>query len=371
MTRRIAEKGGVNLAQGFPDFNPPEEIVEAAVKAICDGYNQYSVTWGSPRLRNAISEKVKWFNGISAHPDKNITVCCGATEAMMSTMLAVIDPGDEVIIFEPYYENYGPDAIVSGAVPIYVQLKEPDFSFDQIELEKAFSDKTKAIIINTPHNPSGKVFSKEELEFIAKLCVKYDVLVITDEIYEHIIYDGKSHISPAVINGLEERTVTISGMSKTYSATGWRIGWTIAPEYISNAIRKAHDFLTVGAPAPLQEAGVTALNLPIEYYTNLKDFYQHKRDFLIPELISAGFNPYTPKGAYYVMCGTESFGATNSFDFSIKLIEKIGLATVPGSSFYSTPEKDKGKIRFAFCKTEATLIKAIEKLQSLKEISLD
>lgn len=367
MTRRNALVNGVNLAQGFPDFNPPEQLIEAACKAVRDGFNQYSITWGSPRLREAIAEKIGWYNGIQADPVKNITVTCGATEAMMSAMLAVIDPGDEVIIFEPYYENYGPDAIVSGAKPVFVPLIEPDFHFDPDDLRNAFSDRTKAIIINTPHNPSGKVFTREELELISDLCNRHDVLVITDEIYEHILYDGAVHVSPASVPGLEERTITISGMSKTYSATGWRIGYCIAPEEITNAIRKVHDFLTVGAPAPMQEAGVAAMRLPEEYYTGLAGFYQHKRDIIVSELTKVGFVPFTPKGAYYVLTDISAFGATDDFEFSVNMVERIGVATVPGSSFYSQRELGRNKIRFAFCKTEETLRKAVERLEGLKD----
>ena len=395
MTRRCAAVDGVNLAQGFPDFNPPEELIEAAIRAMRDGFNQYSITWGSPRLRAAICDKVRSYNRIEADPDKNVTVTCGATEAMMSTLLAIINPGDEVVIFEPYYENYGPDAIVSGAKPVYVPMIEPDFTFDPEALRAAFSDKTKAIIINTPHNPSGKVFSREELELVSKLCNEYDVLVVTDEIYEHILYDGAEHISPASVPGLENRTITISGLSKTYSATGWRIGYTIAPEPITNAIRKVHDFLTVGAPAPLQEAGVTAMQMPDTYYAKLAAFYQHKRDIICAELAKVGFVPFIPKGAYYVLTDISAFGAQDDTEFAIRLVNEIGVATVPGSSFYSSGnaehfrslrgERDsilcnrmrecschdsmrdlgRSKIRFAFCKTEETLRRAIERLEKL------
>lgn len=369
MTRRCAAVDGVNLAQGFPDFNPPEEIVEAAIRAMREGYNQYAITWGSPRLRRAICEKVGSYNRIDADPDKNVTVTCGATEAMMSALLAIIDPGDEVIIFEPYYENYGPDAIVSGAKPVYVPLIEPDFTFDPDALRAAFSDKTKAIIINTPHNPSGKVFTIQELNLISELCNRHDALVVTDEIYEHILYDGARHISPASVQGLEDRTITISGLSKTYSATGWRIGYTIAPEPITNAIRKVHDFLTVGAPAPLQEAGVAAMQLPKSYYTNLAQFYQDKRDIICEELTKVGFRPFVPKGAYYVLTDISSFHAANDTEFAIRLVNEVGVATVPGSSFYSTDALGRTKIRFAFCKTEETLRTAIEKLRRLEERS--
>ena len=366
MTRRIQQVGGVNLAQGFPDFNPPDELIEAATRAMKDGLNQYAITWGSPRLREAICEKASWYNGIHCDPDRNVTVTCGATEAMMASMLAIVDPGDEVVIFEPYYENYGPDTIVSGAKPVYVPLIEPDFDFDPDALRAAFNDATKAIIINTPHNPSGKVFTSDELALIAELCERYDVIAVTDEIYEHIIYDGSRHISPASVPGLRDRTITISGLSKTYSATGWRVGYAIAPEHITNAIRKVHDFLTVGAPAPLQEAGVTALRLPRGYYTRLAEFYCHKRDIICKELADVGFVPFVPKGAYYVLTDIAAFDAPDDTEFAVRLVETVGVAAVPGSSFYSQTGLGSNKIRFAFCKTEETLRDAISRLEALK-----
>ncbi len=365
MTRRNAEVDGINLAQGFPNFNPPEELVEAACKAVRDGFNQYSITWGAPRLRAAIAEKALWYNGIQADPDKNITVTCGATEAMMAAMMAIINPGDEVILFEPFYENYGPDSIVSGARPVYVRLHEPDFSFDRDELRAAFSDHTKVIIINTPHNPSGKVFTREELEYISDLCNEFDVLVATDEIYEHILYDGAQHVSPAAVPGLENRTITINSLSKTYSATGWRVGWAIAPAEISAAIRKVHDFLTVGAPAPLQEAGVTALGMHHDYYTKLASFYHDKRDVLLDAVTKAGFVPFKPMGAYYMLTDISTFGYPDDMDFAVHLVKDIGIAVVPGRAFYSEPECAATKLRFAFCKTQPTLDEAIRRLQSL------
>ena len=365
MTRRCQAVDGVNLAQGFPDFNPPPEVMEAAVRAIRDGYNQYAITWGSANLRRAVCEKAESYNGITADPEKNVTVTCGATEAMMAALLAIVDPGDEVVVFEPFYENYGPDAIMSGARPVYVPLVEPDFNFEADRLRDAFSPRTKAIIINTPHNPSGKVFTRQELELVSELCCEYDALVVTDEIYEHILYDGARHVSPASVPGLEDRTITISGISKTYSATGWRVAWAIAPEPIANAIRKVHDFLTVGAPAPLQEAAAVALRLPDDYYANLADFYKHKRDIILPELERAGFVPFKPRGSYYVLTDISAFGAEDDTEFAIRMVEKAGLATVPGSSFYSEPAMGANKIRFAFCKTEQTLNNAIERLRSL------
>lgn len=365
MTRRINETSGVNLAQGFPDFNPPEEVIQAAERALRDGWNQYSITWGSPRLREAIAEKVRWFNKVEADPAKNITVTCGATEAMMATLMAIINPGDEIILFEPFYENYGPDAIVSGAKPVYVHLHEPNFSFSRDELRSAFSPRTKAIIINTPQNPSGKVFSRAELEYISELCNEFNALVVTDEIYEHIIYDGEEHVSPASIDGLKDRTITINSISKTYSATGWRVGWAIAPEEISNAIRKVHDFLTVGAPAPLQEASAVALRLPESYYKGLADFYEHKRDIMADALSEKGFRPFKPSGAYYMLTDTSAFNVTDDFDFAVSLIDRIGLAAVPGRGFYSDPSEACTKIRFAFCKQTPTLEEAIARLGHL------
>ncbi|HMD05163.1 MAG TPA: aminotransferase class I/II-fold pyridoxal phosphate-dependent enzyme, partial [Candidatus Binatus sp.] len=280
MTRRALKCGAVNLAQGFPDFAAPAEIKEAAKRAIDEEYNQYAITHGSPNFRRAIADKVRSYNGIPCDPDRNITVTCGATEAMIATMLAVINPGDEVIVFEPFYENYGPDVILAGATPRYVALRDPDFSIDRAELEAAFGPRTKAIVINTPHNPSGKVFTRAELETIAALCQRHDTLAITDEIYEHIIYGGARHISIASLKGMADRTVTISGLSKTYSITGWRLAYAIASERITAAIRKVHDFLTVGAPHPLQEAGAVALRLPESFYAELTAMYERKRGAL-------------------------------------------------------------------------------------------
>lgn len=360
MTRLNSQYGGVNLAQGFPDFNPPQKLIDAAVKAMQDGFNQYSITWGSPRLRQAIAEKALSYNGIAADPEKNITVTCGATEAMMASMMAIINPGDEVILFEPFYENYGPDSIVSGAKPVYIRLHEPDFHFDPMELRNAFSSNTKAIIINTPHNPSGKVFSREELEYIAKLCIEFNVVVVTDEIYEHILYDGCEHVSPASIPGLEGRTITINSISKTYSATGWRVGWAIAPEEITNAIRKIHDFLTVGAAAPLQEAAVTALHLPESYYIDLAAYYNHKREIMVRALNDTGFLVYNPRGAYYILTDFTDFGYDDDMEFAKHLIRDAGVAAVPGKAFYSKPEIARSKIRFTFCKKEETLLAAAE-----------
>jgi len=365
MTRQNALYGGINLAQGFPDYDPPEEIKEAAVRAIREGHNQYAITWGSPPLRLAIAEKAGWYNGITADADANVTVTCGATEAMMAAMMAVIDPGDEVIIFEPYYENYGPDTVVSGAKPVYVPLHAPDFTFDQDELRAAFSPKTKAIVINTPQNPTGKVFTRPELEFIADLCCEFDALAITDEIYEHILYDGHAHLSIASLPGMAERTITISGLSKTYSVTGWRIGWVIAPPEISEAVRRVHDFLTVGAPAPLQIAAVTALQIDRSYYAHLAETYREKRDLLLPILRAHGFGVFQPQGAYYLWTDITGITGMTGWEFSEYLVREIGVATVPGSGFYSHRELGARNVRFTFSKRPETLCAAAERLMKL------
>lgn len=365
MTRECEKYGGVNLAQGFPDFDPPEEMMEAACDAIKRGCNQYATTWGTKSIRDAISKKVKEYNGIVADPETDITVTCGATEAMIASLMAVTNPGDEVIIFEPFYENYGPDSIISGATPKFVPLREPDFHFDPDELKRAFSDKTKAIIINTPNNPTGKVFSKEELRFIADLCIKFNSIAITDEIYEHIIYDGSEHSSIATLDGMAEGTITINGLSKTYSVTGWRIGYIIAQPKITSAIRKMHDFLTIGAAHPLQEAGAVALNFPDSYYQWLQSMYQVKRDLLLKGLEAVGFKCYKPKGAYYIMCAIDGFGHQDDVEFANYLVRDIGVATVPGSSFYSRKSLGRNKIRFTFCKKDETLKEAVANLSML------
>lgn len=359
---------GVNLAQGFPDFAAPASMKAAACRAIDDDINQYAITWGSKSLRNAIATKTEHFRGFRPDPEREITVACGATEAMMAAILAVVDPGDEVVIFEPFYENYGPDAILSGAVPRHVTLYEPDWHFDQAELSAAFNEKTRAIVINTPNNPTGKVFSRDEMKFIAQLCQKWDVFAITDEIYEHMVYSGE-HINLATLPGMYERTISISGLSKTYSATGWRIGWLIAPPEISNAIRKVHDFLTVGAAAPLQEAAAFALGFPDEYYENLGNLYRVKRDYMMAFLAEAGFHAYEPQGAYYIMTDATNllkrFNQPDDVSFARFMIDEIGLATVPGSSFYRDKCQGRTKIRFCFCKKPETLERARDLLLSL------
>jgi aspartate/methionine/tyrosine aminotransferase len=370
MTRQAMLYGAVNLAQGFPDFPAPSEIKSAAQHAIDSDVNQYAITWGAKSLRDAIARQMKTWQGIEVDPEKEITVCCGSTEAMISTLLAVCNAGDEVVIFEPFYENYGPDSVLSGAKPKFVKLRPPnddagEWTFDEKELRRAFDRHTKAIILNTPNNPTGKVFSRAELELIRDLCVDFDVLAITDEIYEHILYDGTKHISMASLEGMRERTVTINGMSKTYSVTGWRVGWAVAPEKITNAIRKVHDFLTVGAPAPLQEAGAEALNLPAEYYANLAAGYRVRRDHLIPALTAAGFKCFRPRGAYYVMTDISAFGFRDDVAFAEHLVQKIGVACVPGSSFYRDPRDGARQVRFAFCKKPETLDEAARRLGKL------
>ena len=369
MTRLAMEHKAINLSQGFPDFPAPDVLKHAASDAIFADVNQYAITWGAKSFRDALVSKTKRFLGIDIDPEREITVSCGSTEAMIDVLLAVINPGDEVIVFEPFYENYGPDAIISGATPRYVQLRRPDWSFDEGELATAFNDKTKAIIINTPNNPTGKVFSRAELETIARLCQKWDVLAITDEIYEHIIYDGTVHVSPIVLDGMRERTIVVNGMSKTFSVTGWRVGYIIAPPDITGAIRKMHDFVTVGAPAPLQEAGAVALRLPDSYYIDLATHYQQRRDRLMKMLSEAGLNPMLPKGAYYIKCDIGSWGYPNDVEFARFMVQEVGVATVPGSSFFSSPAAGKDIIRFTFCKREETLRAAEDRLKKLRPVA--
>ena len=367
MTRLAMEYGAVNLAQGFPDFPAPEEIKRAAIEAIAADINQYAITWGAKSFREAIAEKTRWYLGLEVNPETEITVTCGSTEAMMAAMLAVVNPGDEVIIFEPFYENYGPDAILSGAQPRYVSLTPPDWRFDPDELAAAFTNRTKAIILNTPNNPTGKVFTRDELRVIAELCQKWNVLAITDEIYEHILYDGAEHIALATLDGMRERTITINGLSKTYSVTGWRVGYVLAPPAITSAIRKVHDFLTVGSAAPLQEAGAVALRLPQSYYAKLAADYAARRDRLFWALVAAGFEAYLPRGAYYIMTDISRFGFPDDVAFAAYLIREVGVAVVPGSSFYHDPRKGRTQVRFCFCKTDETLDLAARRLMTLRE----
>lgn len=359
MTRVSDACGGINMSQGFPDFESPLAIRNAAIVAINEHHNQYPVTFGEPELREAIARKAFSYNKIKCNPDTDITVTCGATEAMIASLTAIINPGDEIIIFEPFYENYGPDGILSGAKPRYVTLHSPDWRYDSDELKAAFNNNTKAVIINTPNNPTGKVFTREELSEIAQLCIQWDVYAITDEIYEHILYDGSEHISMASLPGMAECTITINSISKTYSVTGWRVGWAIANSLITSCIRKVHDFLTVGAPTPFQHAAVSALSFPDSYYQELQKKYLMSRNYMLETLNSAGFNPVVPKGSYYIMANVEKLfnelKAENDYDFSRKLIEKTKVATVPGFSFYSQQNIITKQVRFAFCKKFETL----------------
>ena len=374
MTRLALKHGAVNLSQGFPDFAAPAEIKDAARQAIADDINQYAITWGAKALRDAVVEKFERTQGVRYDPEREITVCCGSTEAMMSTMLAVINPGDEIVVFEPFYENYGPDAILSGATPRFVKLRPPDWTFDERELSAAFGPHTKAIILNTPNNPTGKVFSRAELEFIRDLCARWNAFCITDEIYEHILYDGAEHLSMARIDGMRERTIVINGMSKTYSVTGWRVGWALGPAEATQSIRKVHDFLTVGAAAPLQQAGAMALRLPHSYYQKVASDYAGRRERLLKILSAAGFTVFKPRGAYYIMTDISRFpdpdspafaADTRDVRFAKYLVQKIGVAVVPGSSFYNNSADGASQVRFTFCKKEATLAAAEERLAKL------
>jgi aspartate/methionine/tyrosine aminotransferase len=355
----------INFAQGFPDFDPDSRILDAAARALREGYNQYATTWGAPQLRQAIARRQSAAWGREVDPDKEITVSCGATEAMIAAMLAAVDPGEEVIVFEPFYENYGPDCVISGAVPRYVALRPPRWSIDLDELRAAFNDKTRAIVINTPHNPTGKVYSQAELEVIAQLCIEHDAIAITDEIYEHLVYRGR-HISMATLPGMADRTITISGASKTYSVTGWRVGWLIAPAELSDGIRKVHDFLTVGAAHPLQIAVAEALGFPASFYVELLGDYQERRDALVTGLQECGFEVTSPDGAYYAMAGISRFGASGDVAFARRLIEEVAVATVPASSFYHDPELGRGHIRFSFPKRIETIERGLAALRTLR-----
>lgn len=366
MTRLAMEHDAINLAQGFPDFAAPEEIKRAAQDAVAADLNQYPITWGEPELRQAIAAKYERTYGMDVDPDRNLCVTCGSTEAMISSILGILDPGDEMILFEPFYENYGPDAILAGATPRYVPLREPDWTIDEAELRAAFNDRTRGIVINTPNNPTGKVFSREELTFIAELCQRHDVVAFTDEIYEHITYDGAVHVPLATIAGMEDRTVTISALSKTYAVTGWRVGWAIAPETLTNGIRTVHDFLTVGAPTPLQHAGASALSLPDTYYEQIAKDYEERRALMLRILAEAGFEASAPKGAYYVMADVSHLGLGDDVRTAEHLVEHVGVAAVPGSSFYSEPELGHTRVRFAFCKRLETLEEAGRRLRRLR-----
>lgn len=365
MTRLAHQYDAINLAQGFPNFPAPELIKEAAVKAIRDDVNQYAITWGTKRLRNALASKYLAWYGMDVDPDAHITVTCGGTEAMASVMLSIVDPGDEVVIFEPFYENYGPDAILCDAKPVYVPMSSTE-GLDLDRLASAFSDRTRAIIVNTPNNPTGRVLSRGELEAIADLCQRHDAYAVTDEIYEHIYYDGE-HIPMATLDGMRDCTITTGGASKTYSVTGWRIGTIIAPAEVSDAIRKVHDFLTVGAPAPLQEGIAAGLELlEQDYYYRLADEYRERRDLMMEGLLNAGFKCPPPAGAYYVLADISDLTDQDDVQFSEWLTAEVGVAPVPGSSFFSNRKDGSKLIRFAFCKTLDMLQEAAGRLAQLK-----
>jgi aminotransferase len=369
-TTRLAQKhGAVNLGQGMPDFDPPEEVKEAACRAIRDGFNQYAVTWGIAPLRQGVAAKTRAFNGLGwVDADEHVTVCCGATECMMAAMLALVDAGDEVVIFQPFYENYGPDAKLTGATPRWVRLQPPDWSFDPVELRAAFSQRTKAVIINTPNNPTGKVFTRAELEVIAALCVEFDAVALADEIYEYITFADRPHVSIASLPGMAERTVTVSGLSKTFSATGWRLGYCVAPAGITAGIRKAHDFLTVGAPHPLQVAGAVAMALPQSYFDGLRGHYRTRRDLFLPLLREAGFAVPAVDGAYYVMADFSGLSDLDDVAFVRRMIETVGVAGVPGSSFFDPKGQGRSLVRFMFAKRVETLREAGGRLRRMRSV---
>ncbi len=366
MTRIAAKHDAINLAQGFPDFDPPQDIVDAAREALKGPHHQYAITWGAKPLRDAIAAKAKRFNGIDADPEANIVVTCGSTEAMMAAMLSVVNPGDEVVILEPFYENYGPDAIMSGAKATFVPMVWPSWSLDEEALKRAFTKRPKAIVLNTPNNPTGKVFSRSELQIIADLCEDTGTVAITDEIYEHITYGGRKHISIASVGAMADRTITLNGLSKTYSVTGWRVGWAIATKPIADAMKRVHDFLTVGAPHPLQIAGAIALGFPDTYYRELAAMYERKRDLLWTALRDIEFDASRPDGAYYVMADHTRFGFKDDWAFTNHLVERLGVAVVPGTSFYSNPADGRRFVRFMFSKKDETLLEASCRLRGLR-----
>jgi len=365
MTRLSDEFGAVNLSQGFPDFPAPEPLKQAACEAIRADLNQYSISSGARSLREALADQFASRHGVAVDAEREVTVCCGSTEAMLATLLASVDPGDEVIVFEPFYENYGPGAIMSGGTPVYVKLSPPNWTIDRDRLRQAFNNRTRAIVINTPTNPTGKVFTRDELSFIAGLCQQWDVIAVADEIYERIVFDGYEHVAMAAIPGMAERTVSIGGLSKTYSVTGWRICWAIAPQALTPGIRKMHDFLTIAAPAPLQEAGAVALRFPDEYYRDMAAQYQRLRDWIIDILEPRGFVCYKPAGAYYLMTDISGFGFDDDVAFARYLVEHVGVATIPGSSFYIDPKDGASLVRFCFSKTDATIQEAERRLAKL------
>jgi aminotransferase len=368
MTVEARKYEAINLAQGMPDFPAPSAIKDAACRAIADDVNQYAITWGAKSLREAIAEHAGWHLGLSVDPDTEITVTCGSTEAMLVALLALINPGDEVILTQPFYENYWPDCVLAGANPRFVPLRPPGWGFDAHELAQAFNDKTKAIVLCNPNNPTGTVFTRADLEAIAALCRQWNVIAITDEIYEHIVYDGRPHVALATLDGMGERSVTISGMSKTYAVTGWRVGTMIAPPKLTHAFRQVHDFVSIGAAAPLQEAGAVAYRMPRTYYSQLAADYQARRDRFCQALWDIGFDFDAPQGAYYIMAGIAAFGADDDVDFARYLVREIGVATVPGSSFFQDKARGRPYVRFCFCKRDQTLDAAAERLRKLRVI---
>ena len=365
MTRLAFIHNAVNLAQGYPDFPAPSILKEAAQMAIADDVNQYSITWGARNFREAIAKKYRSTYLLDVNPEREVTVCCGSTEGMIASLLATTNPGDELIVFEPYYENYGPDALLCGAERRFVSLRPPGWGFDPDELRAAFNKNTKAIILNSPNNPTGHIYTAEEMQLVAELCQEYDALCITDEIYEHIIYDGEKHVPMITLPGMRDRTILVNSMSKTYSVTGWRVGWVIASPDLTDSIRKVHDFLTVGAAAPLQQAGTVALSLPEEYYAKLANDYTARRDSMLEVLESSGFRCFQPHGAYYIMTDVSSFGYPDDVSFVRHLIEDVGVAAVPGSSFFNDPADGSHLVRFCFCKKPETIAAARERMAGI------
>ncbi len=365
MSRLAAQHKAVNLAQGFPDFPAPEVLKAAAREAITDDVNQYAITWGAKPFRDAIAAKYRRSYGLEFDPEREITVCCGSTEGMIASLLGVTNPGDELVIFEPYYENYSPDAFLCGAERKFVKLRPPNWTFDPEELRRAFSSRTKAIILNSPNNPTGHVFGREELETIAGLCQEFDTLAITDEIYEHILYDGTEHFPMMQIPGMRDRTILVNSMSKTYAVTGWRVGWVLASPDLTDSIRKVHDFLTVGAASPLQQAGVLALSLPADYYAAVAREYTERRDTLLAILEGTGVRCFQPQGAYYIMTDISGFGYADDMQFARHLVENVGVAAVPGSSFFADSREGAQMIRFCFCKKYETLNEAEIRLRKI------
>ncbi len=365
MTRLAVMHGAVNLAQGMPDFPAPDAIKEAARQAISEEHNQYTITWGAKNFRDAIASHYLRRHSLEFDPEREVTVVCGSTEAMIAALLATTNPGEEVIVFEPYYENYGPDTWLCGAERRLVRLHPPDWTFDPDELRRAFNPRTKAIIVTTPHNPTGKVFSRGELVQVAELCQEFDTLAITDEIYEHILYDGAEHVPLMKLAGMRDRTILVNSLSKTFSVTGWRVGWMLASPDITDSIRKVHDFLTVNAAAPMQQAGVLALGLDEGFYADLRGHYLQRRDLMLDVLERSGFRCFHPRGAYYIMADISGFGYPDDLEFARHLLEHVGVAAVPGSSFFEDPRHGAGLIRFCFCKKFETLNEAARRIAKL------